>query len=198
MKAIQTLTRTALGGIATLVFCATAFAQSENWVEGTIVDVDVSNQTGTLTIEDADSGDVENYAVTPTTKLTVKDQPGSILPRSYEIDSIDDLREGDVVKLDLSADMDGRYSVRTLERDSNDVARDAEARMTAAADSQADMDDNSFASNADNQRNQAATVSNSADYDYDALPSTASAMPWFAIVGLFSLLSGVALRIARS
>lgn len=200
MTTFRNFLKAAAGGVATIALCATAIAQSDDLIEGTVVDVDVTNRTGTLTVELADTGNRETYAVTPSTQLTVRDNPGSILSRTDDIDAINDLERGDFVKLDLLADADGRYSVRTLERDSMDeqrAGRTADTRVAAASEARSNR--SAYGSDDDDaQRNRTDRSGSTADYDYDALPSTATAMPLFGVIGFFALIAGLSIRAIRS
>lgn len=201
MRTISNLMKAAFGGFATMALCASAFAQSDRMIEGTVVDIDVQNRSGTLTIENSDTGERETYTVTPSTELTVRNNPGSVLSRTNDIDAISDLEPGDEVKLDVLTAADGRFSVRRLERDSIDdrqTGRTADTRTTAAADTRADTSSSRSTTAYDSQRDRNDRTGSSADYDYDALPSTATAMPLFAVIGLFALMSGLVIRTARS
>jgi hypothetical protein len=195
MKIISVLSKASLAGAAAFLLCGNAFAQSGDMIEGTVVDVDVQNQRGTLTVETSSAGARETYNVTPSTTLTVRNEPGRFLSRTADIDAIADLEPGDPVKLELVEDASGNVSARSIERDSPP----ANQRTGAMTDNR-DMDsaDTRDAGATANVGSQSRTgQSGSTQTDYDSLPSTASAMPLFALFGLISLLLAATMRGAR-
>lgn len=90
--------------LAAALIGTTALAQSEDWVEGTITENNVDDSQGELIIRKSESGEEETYRVTPATKLDVEAErnAGSVLNDLYpRIDSIEDLEDGDQVKLNV-------------------------------------------------------------------------------------------------
>lgn len=167
---ILTLRKSAVAFVA-LLGTTLAFAQNqdEEMVRGTITRIDVDNNRGTLTLRKSDTGETEQYNVTAETDLEV--QTGSFATRA-RIDDIEDLQNGDQVRLNVRREADNTFTIVSFSEDTE----------------QAGMDDGTMT---------AQTSGQDRDTD-DMLPGTASNLPFAALAGALLLLVGAGLRFART
>lgn len=168
---ISTIRKSAVAFVA-LLGTTFAFAQNPNeeMVRGTITRIDFDDNRGTLTLRNSDTGATEQYTITPETELEV--QTGSFATRA-RIDGIEDLQNGDQVRLNVRQETDNSYTVVSFSEDTE----------------QAGVDDGTMT---------AQTTGRDEDDSYDTLPGTASNLPLVALAGALLLLIGAGLRVART
>jgi len=192
----RTTGRIALTLAATLIG-TTALAQSEDWVEGTITENNVEDSSGELVIEKSETGEEETYRVTSGTKLDVNAErdAGSILTDIYpRINDIEDLKEGDQVKLNIREEA-GQWIIIGFARSPS--INDPSRRDSGNDDSRDDTGGYQAASGQSRSATSSSDSMMAQNSSYDSLPSTASSLPLVGLLSGFSLLTSVAVRRAR-
>lgn len=181
----------AIAALATMLISAVSFAQSEQLIDGTIVDNNVQNNRGTLTIRKASNGQQESYRVTPETELDVQAELNfdSVLSTAYPpINDISDLMDGDQVKLNIREDADGWVIIGFSRNPSaNDPSRAAYAASNRS---------NSQSSGSMNRQSSSGNMM-ARNNSYDSLPGTASNLPLLAILAAIALAGSAGIRAVR-
>lgn len=161
-----------LGMLTALLASAAGWAQTNRANEqGEVIDVDADARRITVETDDG----INTYSVGYDTEITFRDARG---PRTADLD---DISEGDNVILDFEEATDGTRNARRIER--GETASNTSSGSAMAQNSQNDVNNRSASRQSAGQPG--------------TLPSTASPMYDYALLGMLLLLAAGALRFSR-